>query len=428
MALPTSETPPTGWRRVRCRAMTAPPSRALARPLADRRFVALLWLIVGAAGWLGILVIGAGLASSSPPKAGFDLDLLLSAGRRVAAGLSPYDTTTIGANAGQAEGLFYSYPPPVAQAFALAAGVRSPVMLVLWALAAAAGLAAVAVALARRISAPASTSEVVLPVLALAPYWFPFAIALLFGNLDASFPFLYGLMLVGALRGGTFGAVLAGTGLALASLKLHPALLVAWFLGLALVARMRPAGGASPAFGWRALGVGAFVIGAIVALSLLVGGLAPWRDFLDVVRIGSGAALIDRRNIGPASQLSLLLGSSEAMARGIQIVVSLLALAVTLWAALRRRDLVESFGWASAASLVTLPVTWFHYPAALLPVGIAAFARSRGGPNERRNAMLLGIAILVGFAALVAPVILWIGVGLVVLAARASVPALESST
>ena len=42
--------------------------------------------------------------------------------------------------------------------------------------------------------------------------------------------------------------------------------------------------------------------------------------------------------------------------------------------------------------------------------------------------MLLGIAILVGFAALVAPVILWIGVGLVVLAARASVPALESST
>src|SRR2546427_10141226 len=180
MALPTSDTPPTGWRRVRCRAMIAPPSRALARPLADRRFVALLWLIVGAAGWLGILVIGAGLASSSPPKAGFDLDLLLSAGRRVAAGLSPYDTTSINANAGQAEGLFYSYPPPVAQAFALAAGVRSPVMLVLWALAAAAGLAAVAVALARRGSQPTATSWGVLPGLALAPFLVPVPVALLF--------------------------------------------------------------------------------------------------------------------------------------------------------------------------------------------------------------------------------------------------------
>ena len=63
--------------------------------------------------------------AQTPPGAGFDLELLLTGGRRVAAGLSPYEPAML---AGQSVGittLFYSYPPLVAQAFAPFAAVPS---------------------------------------------------------------------------------------------------------------------------------------------------------------------------------------------------------------------------------------------------------------------------------------------------------------
>ena len=43
-------------------------------------------------------------------------------------------------------------------------------------------------------------------------------------------------------------------------------------------------------------------------MSLAVGGLGPWSDYLGVVRSASQADLVTRLNIGPASQVALLLG------------------------------------------------------------------------------------------------------------------------
>ena len=81
---------------------------------ADRRSAPLA--IVGVVGWVGLLWLGATLYAATPPKAGFDLELLLRAGRDVAAGRSPYDPALVAGSAPVAESLFYSYPPVVAQA------------------------------------------------------------------------------------------------------------------------------------------------------------------------------------------------------------------------------------------------------------------------------------------------------------------------
>jgi len=53
----------------------------------------------GIIGWLGLLWIGATLYAATPPKAGFDLELLLRAGRDVAAGRSPYDPALVAGSA-----------------------------------------------------------------------------------------------------------------------------------------------------------------------------------------------------------------------------------------------------------------------------------------------------------------------------------------
>ena len=107
-----------------------------------------LWLVAGVAGWAGVAALGVQLYSSVPRRAGFDLELLLGAGRRVSAGVTPYDAGMLAGRAPSAVDLFYSYPPPVAQYLSLFAAIPSPVMLVAWGVAAALGLLAVAVLLA----------------------------------------------------------------------------------------------------------------------------------------------------------------------------------------------------------------------------------------------------------------------------------------
>src|SRR6185436_20146147 len=94
-----------------------------------------------------------------------------------------------------------------------------------------AGLAVIAAALGRRLAPARPTASIVVPVVALAPLCFPFAIGLLFGNLDVFFPLLYGAMLLAVVPGASHSTERAG-GLALATAaiaKLHPASLVAWF-------------------------------------------------------------------------------------------------------------------------------------------------------------------------------------------------------
>src|SRR3954467_8230833 len=99
--------------------------------------------LVGILGWAGLIWLGVQLYATNPPTAAFDLELLLRAGRDVAAGRSPYDAAMLAGTAPVAERLFYSYPPVVAQAMALMAAIPSPVMFVAWTVAAIAGWAAV---------------------------------------------------------------------------------------------------------------------------------------------------------------------------------------------------------------------------------------------------------------------------------------------
>jgi hypothetical protein len=85
----------------------------------------------------------------------------------------------------------------------------------------------------------------------------------------------------------------------------------------------------------------------------------------------------------------------------MQSVVVVLALVVAVAAALAVDDPLESVLWAASASLVVLPVTWFHHFAVLVPFGVAALARGWDGRPEARRLMLA----LTIFAFLVAGVL-----------------------
>jgi hypothetical protein len=383
------------------------------RPAANRSIAAGALVILGIVGWIGLIWIGATLYATTPPKAGFDLELLLRAGRDVAAGRSPYDPDLVAGSAPVAESLFYSYPPVVAQAMALFSPIPSPVMLVAWGAAAIAGLAAVAVALGRRFAPDLPARSIVIPVVALAPLCFPFAIGLLFGNLDVFFPLLYGAMLLAVAPGTTTAAQGAG-GLALATAaiaKLHPASLGVWF-------GVRSIGGERASLRVLAIAIGVGL--ALIAVSLLVWGVAPWTDYVAVVRAGSNADLVDPRNGGPAVQLALLIGAGDGFARTAQVAVTLAVLVVTVVAGRGGGDPVERFGWAAAASLATLPVTWFHYPSAMIPFGLAALLRGHGTVASGRVRALIAAALIVAAIAIALLPLIWLAIGLVLVAVRAS--------
>lgn len=390
--------------------------------LADRRArpatVSMILVVAGIAGWAGLILLGTTLYATTPPTAGFDLELLLQAGRDIAAGRSPYDPALVAGSAPVAPSLFFSYPPPVAQAMALVAAIPSPVMLVAWDAAALLGFGLTAGLLTRRFAPGMSPSRVGWAAVALTPLLFPFAIGLLFGNLDVFFPTLYGLTLLAVAGSPSVpDQARGGVGLALAGIaKIHPGSLAAWFL-----ARSFLSGEARRAF------VVAIVVGtAIVLASLAIGGAQPWLDYAAVVRAGSGADLVDPRNAGPASLIAAVLGgggsASEAMARTLQIAVTAGALAVTVVAARAVADPVEGLAWAAAASLVILPVTWYHYPSALIPFALAAVLRSRATPGARATSSLVAGAAIVAALAIAWLPLLWLSMALVIAATRWSGP------
>ncbi len=372
-------------------------------------------IVAGTIGWIGVIWIGLQLADRNAASLGFDLELLLRAGRDVAAGRSPYASDLVAGGAPLATSLFYSYPPPVAQAFSVLAGVPSRVMLIIWSLGAVAGFLAVTELFRRRLAPRRSRRSVLLVALAGVPLTLPFAVGLLFGNLDVWFPFLYGAMLLAAIAPTRSTAIGAGAALALASLKLHPASIGLWFLARAIRELGRGAGRYARLVVLSAIG---FVL-AIVALSVLVGGTAMWADYAQVVRAGAGASIVDPRNAGIAAQLAALIGGGDDLARSLHLVVGMAAVLVTVWAAWRRADPIESFAWAAAASLATLPVTWYHYPSAMIPVAVAAMLRA-SGENARRVGLLVTAAAVVAAVALVWLPLTWVAIALVIAAARAS--------
>jgi hypothetical protein len=291
--------------------------------------------------------------------------------------------------------LFYSYPPIVAQAFSLLAGLPSDVIFAGAVASASAAAVAVAAAVARSVRSVWAARVVALPLAALLPFWFPYTVGMLFGNLDIFFPALYGLVLIAALPShrpkSERWIIAGGVALALASVtKLHPAVLGLWFLARGVVEVRR--GVEARAIGpirlvpaWRVAAVATIGVAALLGLSLAVGGIAPWLEYATVLRAGASVDLLDPRNLGPAVQTVMLFGLGPSAVGPIQVVVMSIALVVTVVAAFRVEDPLESLLWAAVASFVVLPVTWFHHFAALIPFGIAAIFRAEPSRATRQR-------------------------------------------
>jgi hypothetical protein len=303
--------------------------------------------------------------------------------------------------------LFYSYPPPVAQAMTLLAWMPNGLVLVLWGIGATLGFGLVAARLANASDRP--TWPMAVRAIAIAPLVLPFAVAVLFGNLDVWYPLAYGALLLTALPGASGRTQVAG-GIAVVVIsiaKLQPAPLLLW---VALRA-YRDHGGAQGRVLTAAVAAGL----GILALSLVVGGVQPWIDYVQVVKAGAGADLVDPRNIGPVSLIAQATGLDANALRWLQVAVIAGVVIATAIAASRIRDPLFSLALAGAASLVTLPVTWYHYPAALLPVCVALAIRWRTARPW------LIFAIVLADVAIVSLPIVWLAVAVVVALAAKSV-------
>ncbi len=216
---------------------------------------------------------------------------------------------------------------------------------------------------------------------------------------------LYGAFLLAVLPGASRLTQTAG-GIAAAAVsiaKVHPAPLLLW---VALRA-WRERGGPT----LRVLAAAVITGLAVLAVSLVVGGVQPWLDYVTVVRAGAGAELVDPRNIGPVSLIGQATGAGAATLRVLQVVVVGVVALVTVVAALRVRDPLFSATLVITATLVTLPVTWYHYPVALMPVGAALAIRV---PASRR---WVAAAIVVADVAIVWIPLVWVAVALIVIAA-----------
>ena len=62
-------------------------------------------VLAGVVAWAGLIWLAMQMFATNPPTAAFDLELLLKAGRDVAAGRSPYDPAIVAAAAPVAERL-----------------------------------------------------------------------------------------------------------------------------------------------------------------------------------------------------------------------------------------------------------------------------------------------------------------------------------
>jgi hypothetical protein len=374
------------------------------------------WAVLGGGMWAGIALLAARMFATVPPSAGFDLELLLAAGRDIAAGRSPYDPAMVAGIAPAGTSLFYSYPPLVAQVASFVAGMPAWSVFAAWSLAAVAGVGAVALVL-RNLLAPDLDGRVVAAgSIAAAAVVLPFAIGILFGNVDVFFPLLYGLLLAGCLSRRPRDQVLGGVALAIAVLaKVHPAVLGLWLIARLVRRRVLREEEMAPIVRTIA---GAAATGALlVGISVLFSGPGVWIEYVRVIGVMSGSDLLDPRNAGPATQIALLVGGDNGLVRLVHLPVAIGAIAVTGWAAVARRDPLESLAWAAAASLFILPVTWYHYPAALLPFGIAAMLHAWGTPTATRVALVLGGASVLAAAGLIWAPLLWAAVALVVVAA-----------
>jgi alpha-1,2-mannosyltransferase len=396
---------------------------AFERPVRRPPNLAVVWAMAAIVFWATMAVLGVIMFNATPRIAAFDLNLLVEAGRAVAAGHPVYDPGLVHGVVPDAVDLFYSYPPIVAQALAPVAGLPLGLIAILWSVASIGLLAVAAVRIVRLVQPAVGGATVATGTIAVAAVTFPLLIAVLFGNLDAFFPALYGFALLGALSPRTRDGVAGGAALAIAAVtKVYPAGLGLWFVVRAATRWRVPAERRR-----LAVVVGAAVVVGLglVGLSVLVFGLGPWQDYSKVAATAARAEIVDGRNGAPAAQLALWIHAGSDTARLLHIPVAIAAALAIVVAAWRVADPLLSLTIAATASLLLLPISWIHYPAALLPFGAAAIARAETAPSDarRRVRALAAGALLAGALAVTWLPSLWIGMGLALAAVRASDPA-----
>ena len=328
------------------------------------------WVVAGVIAWLGVAWIGWTLWQSSPPRAGFDLALLLEGARACRSrARAPYDPAMLAGTSPDAVELFYSYPPPVAQAMPLLAWVPNGVVLVLWAIGATLGFGWIAGAMARRgrLSGPPDGDQGDPRRAAGAAVRRRRAVRQPRRLVSAA---LRGAPPRGVPDGGRWTWL--GAGAPLQSCRSPSCTPRPPPVARRRVWRER--GGAVA----RVLGAAVVTGLAIVGLSLLVGGVQPWLDYVQVrpCRRGRRAGRSAQHRAGLAPRAgdgdgrrgpALASGRGRRCGPGRDVPRR------------ARASGIRSFSLAIAitASLVTLPVTWYHYPVALMPVAAALAIRDR---------------------------------------------------
>ena len=293
----------------------------------------------------------------------------------------PVRAELVGGGAPTATSLFYSYPPPVAQAMSASSRASRHGCLVLWGTGAVAGLLVVDRALRRRLAPDRSRAVVLVICAAAAPLTLPFTVGLLSGTSTSGSRSSTGRC---CSRSSTPAPAprRRRRRRARARVAEAPPSLAGLVVPRPGVPRSASAGGLGSS-SRRSIAVGRRSC-SIVGASVVIGGTALWAEYARG-RPG-GRRRRDRRSAQCRHRRPACRRWSGAATRWRERCTSQLAvaaLAVTVWAAWRRPDAVESFAWAAAASLATLPVTWYHYPSAMIPVAIAAMASRGSGLGQR---------------------------------------------
>ena len=181
-------------------------------------------------------------------------------------------------------------------------------------------------------------------ILLLAGLSWPFAYAVKLGQVG---PILFLLFAIGwrwlddPIRLGASAAL--GT-----AIKLQPAIIFVW----AILTRR-----------WRAVGVGAVVLGVLAVLSTVIVGPSAWSDFATLVR-QVGDPITTPHNFTPGA-IAHQLGVPGDVASLIQLASTLLVLGAVV-ASARWATAEASYLVAVIASQLLSPVLWDHYAMILL--------------------------------------------------------------
>lgn len=279
------------------------------------------------------VVMLAGVIAYASYTLGYDYLAYDDAARRFLAGGSPYDLSFQQAGP---FGLFY-YPPTFL--LALVPFVQLPQDPAMWVwMTAMLGSAIAGIALL-----PVS-GRVRWMVLLLASISWPFLFSIKVGQVGPLLLLLYAVGWRWLGRPAALGLATAAG----AAIKLQPALVFAWML---LVGR------------WRALVIGAVALAVAAIAITLAGGWQLWTDFVTLLRQVADP-ITTPVNFTPGAT-AYGLGASMAIARGVQLVSTLIVLAAVVVAA-RWTTADASYLVAVEASVLVSPILWDHYALFLL--------------------------------------------------------------